>query len=765
MSRPILPNRLGDSRLWIFAALVVVALLAVVETSYRLSQRLLAGDAFALFSPYYSLVSDFAAAGELLLWDPWSNCGSPAHAYVEMGSFSPLTVFHAWLTGGGHLGFHLYWLTIWGIGGLGLLMLGRHLAAPVWGSLAVAVSLMFSGFYLGHAVHVSWLYSFSFLPWILWRTDVALERDRLWPSVEAGALYGLSALAGHPALVIINGLFLGAWSIVRLASRTRATDAEAGTERRFALRAALRTAVVLAVVLGVGSVVLSPAYIAFLVDAAGYADRVGALDRVVAVSDHQLHPTAIATMASPYLPILKFTNPSLWVGTWLGLTANYIGPLVPALAILALVQQPRNRTYWAIAAVGMLNLAWAVGDSLPLRGWLYDLLPPTRYFRHTAVFRGYLLLSMAILALFGARELEALRAQAWKRLGWISSALLALMLVAYVLTLRAAPERAPGFALANAQFALAWAGMPCLCLLALSRRLRSQSWVVAPILGLIVCDGLLSVYQSLPLMSRVYDGIESDAARRNRSLEMERYGLSRAFNSPRGLSNLHLLEKTPTVESFNTLNSRFHTSRGVGSANWHNLSESWSDVRVLRLGVSRNARRTWFSTEVVELVPSDAAFAAYVARARELDALPMVVHRRDTLLASSEKQQLMNRGVDPGSQIATLPAARRIEVDLHEYRPAEMAFSVDVPASGWLLVTDRWARGWKGWVDGQPAEVWGGSFIFRALPLEPGRHEVVFRYAPFLHPWLTVASWGTLASIALVSAYLWRASRGSTLSV
>ena len=94
-----------------------------------------------------------------------------------------------------------------------------------------------------------------------------------------------------------------------------------------------------------------------------------------------------------------------------------------------------------------------------------------------------------------------------------------------------------------------------------------------------------------------------------------------------------------------------------------------------------------------------------------------------------------------------------------------MAFSVDVPASGWLLVTDRWARGWKGWVDGQPAEVWGGSFIFRALPLQPGRHEVVFRYVPFLHPWLTVASWGTLASIALVSAYLWRASRGSTLSV
>ena len=49
-------------------------------------------------------------SGQLLLWNPWSNCGSPDLAYVEMGSFSPFTVLHAWLTGGGQLGFHLYWL-------------------------------------------------------------------------------------------------------------------------------------------------------------------------------------------------------------------------------------------------------------------------------------------------------------------------------------------------------------------------------------------------------------------------------------------------------------------------------------------------------------------------------------------------------------------------------------------------------------------------------------------------------------------------------
>src|SRR5262249_11571505 len=162
--------------------------------------------------------------------------------------------------------------------------------------------------------------------------------------------YGLSALAGHPALVVNDGLFLAGWVSARLASRV------------FDPRAIARGVLVLAAVLLIGAVVMSPAYVAFFADAAGYADRIGALDRAIAVSDQQLPPLALATLASPYLPRLALADPELFSGTWAGLGACYVGPLIPALALHALVRRPRDRFNAWIALLGLVSLAAALGD-------------------------------------------------------------------------------------------------------------------------------------------------------------------------------------------------------------------------------------------------------------------------------------------------------------------------------------------------------------------------------------------------------------------
>ena len=49
----------------------------------------------------------------------------------------------------------------------------------------------------------------------------------------------------------------------------------------------------------------------------------------------------------------------------------------------------------------------AVGDRLPVRGWLYDYFPPTRYFTHPGIFRGYAMFSAMVLALLATRDLDA----------------------------------------------------------------------------------------------------------------------------------------------------------------------------------------------------------------------------------------------------------------------------------------------------------------------------------------------------------------------
>jgi len=74
-----------------------------------------------------------------------------------------------------------------------------------------------------------------------------------------------------------------------------------------------------------------------------------------------------------------------------------------------------------------------------------------------------------------------------------------------------------------------------------------------------------------------------------------------------------------------------------------------------------------------------------------------------------------------------------------------------------LLVTERWAAGWIAEVNHKPVEVWGGNFIFRAVPVQRGLNDVRFTYHPFGYPGLLILSWSTLALVALGS--IWVTSR------
>jgi uncharacterized membrane protein YfhO len=82
-----------------------------------------------------------------------------------------------------------------------------------------------------------------------------------------------------------------------------------------------------------------------------------------------------------------------------------------------------------------------------------------------------------------------------------------------------------------------------------------------------------------------------------------------------------------------------------------------------------------------------------------------------------------------------------------------LTLTVTVPRDGWLLVTDRWARGWTSLVDGKPTKLWGGDYLFRAVKLSQGTHKLEFHYRPFGHPWSAVISWTTLACVLGMSLF------------
>ncbi|HEV2116899.1 MAG TPA: hypothetical protein VGR48_12780 [Terriglobales bacterium] len=705
-------------------------------------------DAEDLFAPAYTLVADHARAGRLVLWDPWISAGAPDYAEPELGAASPVQVLAGALTGGTEAGFRLYFLLIWFLGPLGFLFLARHFRAAPWAAFVVAAGFAFCGFYTGHAQHVSSIYAFSFLPWVLWRFDVALVSRKWLPALQGGALWGLSALGGYPELVILTAGFLFVWAAGRCALKFPATTADSGVDPSHSqtIRAALCT---LAIVAVVGTVVLLPSYFAFFVEGHGYSDRVGPRSRHEAVTSNTTPASAFLTFSSTYLTNLrmpKYHNDRLWPTSDVSLTNVYLGALIPILALFAIAYRPRSPVRWFLLVLTLFCCACAVGDQLPLRGWLYDYVFPTRYFRNPSLFREYGMFCVTLLALWATDDLRAIAGQSserlWRHLTLTAGLLTAAAAIGYTYVVSLVSNRGEFYPRATRDSALIWISafaVVLLCwLVPRARRLLPLMLVL-----LATGDAFLTIRLARPTMStsgstrEVWTRIN---AAHDIRLDLTSGGLQRQVAPPAWIGAFANNENVPlrlaTFFNYETMTNRFQVD--------------FLNQPVL-LGASTGADRIWFSPIAAQAPPTDKLYAAFVRRSSELGAPVIVVHARAEMPELRSADRAASNGGEQINAVEQLPPAQRIVPRVLRYTPNHLDLEVNCPVEGWLLVTDRWANGWRARVNGNPAELFGGDFIFRALRVRAGQNSVEFSYRPAGWPELLLLSWGVLAAVLVLT--------------
>ena len=197
--------------------------------------------------------------------------------------------------------------------------------------------------------------------------------------------------------------------------------------------------------------------------------------------------------------------------------------------------------------------------------------------------------------------------------------------------------------------------------------------------------------------------------------------------------NASLVAKVPVLWGYSPLANAFYT-KTCGDAVLANSA----------LG----AKRIWFSPRAANVPLSDAAFQRLAKRSAQLGRPCLVISSPDSSAETDNAAVQTDPFLDTVEQ---LPAAEPVKVKLAAYRPEELAFDVTCPSDGWLLVTDRWARGWHATVNGREQAVSLGNFVFRAVPVSKGINHLSFTYCPFGHPWFLLASWATLGVLVLAS--------------
>lgn len=178
---------------------------------------LLAGDFTLQYYAFSDYQAERLAQGQIPLWNPYSNAGTPFIADPQAAAWYPLRWLFIAQAGPGNWSiaaflreiiFH-YWLA-------GLLMYAflRDLVQQRGAALFGAVLFAYSGYHVSYPMlQVSILESGVWLPLILLalRRAVMVPAQRWQWAVLAALAFALSILAGHPQVILYVGYMAGAY--------------------------------------------------------------------------------------------------------------------------------------------------------------------------------------------------------------------------------------------------------------------------------------------------------------------------------------------------------------------------------------------------------------------------------------------------------------------------------------------------------------------------------------------------------------------------
>jgi hypothetical protein len=720
------------------------------------------GTPLLQFYPWRSLAVAALRAGELPLWNPWSDFGAPLAANLQTAVFSPLNVIYLVLPVETAMG----WTIVIHVALAGVFMFwcGRTLGLSTWGACIAAVAFMFSGFLISRAGFLSMVAAGPWFPAIVAATHLALHaetsgRGHLRAVLLLAACTGLMLVAGHIQLAFYALIAAGGYTLTTTWQLTRDRQKLGSARRaRWLLVGRIPLLATLGVALGCG---LAAIQLLPTAELTGYSARSDGPGYDYAMN-YSLYPFQIAQVIVPDLlgsPVTgDYRGPgNYWEGT------SYLGALTLLLALIG-ARFGRNPARGFLLALTLVAWLFALGRFTPVYPWVFDHVPGFGLFQAPArflfwwTFAGALLAGMGIDVLIQRGNDPGLRR--WKTLPMAAAGGIGAGAVAALLVV------GPAGVAGSSLVALAKAALLLIAgsgLLLFAPKLGTR-WPVAAAV-LVVADlfsfgaGLNpttspDLYRhAIPiaeppggqLAPRIYVRNDDFERRFGATFGFKSFGSSSADDLLPLRSTLYpnLGATAGTADAFNYDPLKLERSRRLRL-----IADTVPDPtpywQLMGVGTVFDAEGSAHAVERPLLPPAFFASTTVAAGSRdEAERLVRTVDVTRTAVVEAPTVALSALGTSPAT-------AGQSRVEATTFRQGMIAtIETAGETAGLLVVTESWYPGWVARLDGVVAPVSPADLAFRAIVVPPGSHHIEFSYEPAS---VLIGLWISGSSVVVMAA-------------
>jgi hypothetical protein len=730
------------------------------------------------FFAYHAAAKRVLQSGAFPLWNPYAFSGMPLLGDGQTAMFYPPNWLFFLMPARAALNWAI--LLQFSIAGVGMYLYTRSLGLSRAPSVTSAISYMFSGFMVSRIVHLSILSGAALVPLAFLGVERAIViQSRRW-FVVAALVISLQVFSGHPQIPAYAAVAAAIYAPVR-----------ALTIR--GLRAAAVAPLILCLMyllgFGISAVQLVP-----------WAELARHSPRAAGVTEWFLFGGHLGR-GDLLLAIFPFLRGSVQTGVFgsslpgadaaagIWERSFYVGiiPLLLAAVALIAIRREDSVNLKSLTMIWCLITAAALFSATEATAlWRWVIMSTPFIGRLRGVYRVLVLadVGLAVLAGIGLQRILAAGRQPWMRRRLLVIAMCALFIPfasALVIQTPALRDRLSGANLIYTSFKLpnVWAPL-LLCVAAASiflwwanRAATRTSLLVAAMLaavdlGLFACsfhpsggrekfveppvasflkrDG--GLFRIMPFCGHKNVGQYWDALQGSASMP---YGISSAngFNSLQtreytdylfspswmdvsyGLfSDEHTLQtESPLLSSLNVkyvlIPQHEHVTPGSS------FRQVYRDAAVTVYENLNAYPRAWFP-ETVKLRESPADILSLV-RADGFDG------RKVALIQARDKPALRIDATQPDT-----PGS----ISYGDWRPDHLSLATSAPGSRVLVLSEMFFPGWHAFVDGKETPIYQANYLFRAVQVPGGTHEVSFTYRPFsVLSGLTISLLATLIAV------------------